>query len=421
MRCDPKVASLTAGLAGVAAFSKSFVPFHFFGSTEIFAVAVALAILGVLLDWRAFWWRISNQRTMVFLVALLFGLATINFIFLSRDTVPDTYLIGMIGFSSLFLLLGIAASMAFRSVLIILLCMAVIYFCYCLSFLVENGALYVNERFGDVFDLQNWEFSSGTSITQLYQNVGTFLGLGALSFWFLSERWSHNVRVVSAIVVVSAFLAIIIVCQARGAAVGLIIASTISMNRRQFRSLLIVAAAAALILLPIVVIIDIEHLPIIQKTMNEIQSPQPGTRLSLLKFVHDQISNFPDIIWFGRGLGMFPVDLGAKAPDWILSSNAASVYPHNPVIEAFYELGIFGVLVSLAVILAPIAAAWTNFERCRCEMSFYLFVLSIDLTSGSLAYSYFFYFIYGVTLGKISDLGSESSRTSESNQTVAFV
>ena len=93
---------------------------------------------------------------------------------------------------------------------------------------------------------------------------------------------------------------------------------------------------------------------------------------------------------------------------------------NNPVLEALYELGIFGALVSLAIILAPFAAAWTKFERCRGEMSFYVFVLSIDLTSGSLAYSYFFYFIYGVTLGRISDLGPESNRTSESNQTVAF-
>jgi hypothetical protein len=85
--------------------------------------------------------------------------------------------------------------------------------------------------------------------------------------------------------------------------------------------------------------------------MNEIQWPQPGTRLSLLKFVHDQISNFPNIIWFGRGPGMFPVDLGAKAPDWILSSNAASVYPHNPVLEALYELGILEPLSALPLFL----------------------------------------------------------------------
>ena len=415
MRFDPNVASLTACLAGVAAFSKSFVPFQFFGSTEIFTVAVALAVLSVLLDWPAFWHRISQQRTVVFLVVLFLGLAAINFIFLSRDTVPDTYLIGMIGFSSLFLLLGIAASMAFRPVLMMLFCMAVIYFVYCLSFLAENGALYVNGHFGDVFNLQNWEFSSGTSVTQLYQNVGTFLGLGALSFWFLSERWSHNIRVVSAIAVVSAFVAIIIASQARGAAVGLMFASIISMTRRQFQSLVIVAIAAALILLPIVLTIDIEHLPIVQRTMNEIQSPQPGTRLSLLKFAYDQISNFPNMIWFGRGLGMFPVDLGASAPDWLLSSNAASVYPHNPVVEALYELGIFGALVSVAIILAPIALAWRNFERCRCEISFYVFVFSIYLTSGSLAYSNLFYFIYGVTMGKIYELGSESSGT------VAFV
>lgn len=405
MRRGSQVASLTACLAGIAAFSKSFVPFQFFGSTEIFAAAVVLAFLSTLLDLTPFWRRIANQDTMVLPVSMLFALAVISFIFLSRGKVPDTYLIGMIGFSSLFLLLGIAASMAFRSVLILLLCMAAIYFFYCLNFLIENGSLYINEQFGDVFDLQNWEFTSGSSVTQLYQNVGTFLGLGALSFWFLSDRLSPNTRAVSTIAVLSVFLAIIIACQARGAIVGLVLALMVSTNRRQFRSLLIVGAVAALIVLPVVLTVDIAHLPIVERTLNEIRSPQPGTRLSLLQFAYQEISSSPNIAWWGRGLGMFPVDLGARPPDWVLASNAASLYPHNPVVEALYELGILGALATLTIILAPFAAVRTKFEHCRAEMSFYVFALSIFLTSGSLAYSFFFYFIYGVTLGRISEVG----------------
>ncbi len=116
------------------------------------------------------------------------------------------------------------------------------------------------------------------------------------------------------------------------------------------------------------------------------------------------------MLWSGRGLGMFPVDLGERPPNWLLSSDSASVYPHNPVLEALYELGVVGALLVIIVLVAPIIVVSRlpgGIDRCRSTLSFYFFFLVLEMVSGSLAYSYPFYFIYGVMLGRIASLRDE--------------
>src|SRR4051794_17011876 len=85
----PPAVGLTASMVMVAAFSKSFVPFQTFGSTGIFAGALLLAVLGLLLDWPVYWRVIRAVKRELFWVALLFAYSSVNFFIHSRSLVPD--------------------------------------------------------------------------------------------------------------------------------------------------------------------------------------------------------------------------------------------------------------------------------------------------------------------------------------------
>jgi hypothetical protein len=407
----PLTVSLTVCMATIAAFSKSFVPFQFFGSAAIFTIALLLTMLGVLLDWSVYWRRLRALKGLVFWVAALFGFAAINFFTQSSNAVPATYLIGMVGLLPLFLLLGIVASFAFRLILIILFSMAIIYLGYCVIFLMENGSFYPDGYFGDVFELGRY-WGGAASYEQLYQNVGNFLALGTLSLLYLSTSWTGKIRIWAVTVFGSVCFGIILASQARGALLGLLVALSISFKFRQIRFVIIFAVGAAIVAtLTVGSFIDsFEQLPIWQRTVNEVLQPKQNTRLFIANFALRTLFRDPHLLWFGRGLGMFPVDFGEKPPNWLLSSNSVSVYPHNSVLEALYELGAVGALLVIIVLVAPILMASRlrgGIDRCRSALSFYFFFLAIEMVSGSLAYSYPFYFIYGVMLGRIASLRDE--------------
>jgi hypothetical protein len=402
---------LTACMVVIAAFSKSFVPFQFLGSSAIFGFALLLAVLGLLLDWPVYWRRIRALKPQILWVAALFGFSATSFLLQSRDSVPATYLLGMTGLLSLFLLLGIIASFALRSVLIFLFSTGLVYLIYCVIYLLENGTLYPGGYFGDIFGLgRNW--GGVSSYDQFYQNVGLYLAVGTLALIGLTRNWDGVVRFWSVIVFGSACFALILAAQARGALVGLLIALTVSFKFRRKRLLIVLLVAAGITVASTTgyFVDSVEQLPIWQRTEHEVLAPKPRTRLAIVNSLASNVYHNPRLLLFGRGLGMFPVDIGDAPPDWLLSSQPLSLYPHNPVIEALYELGVIGVVLVIGMMIAPIVMARRlhgGIERCRPALSLYLFAIIIEMVSGSLAYSYSFYFFYGLLTGTVASLKDE--------------
>src|SRR4051812_25395245 len=134
---------LMAGLATVAAFAKSFVPFYLIGSTPIFAAASVLAMALAGLNWR----RLRNEARRIpdilVVFALLYLLVIVSFLTHSLPAVPITYLAGILIFHGMFLVFGFAAASAIRTVLLVLVAGAAIY----LLFLAQHTL-----RFGDVME-----------------------------------------------------------------------------------------------------------------------------------------------------------------------------------------------------------------------------------------------------------------------------
>src|SRR5262249_15496665 len=119
----------------------------------------------------------------------------------------------------------------------------------------------------------------------------------------------------------------------------------------------------------------------------------------IISFIGQLVIADPTVLLFGRGFGRFPVDYGYNAPDWLLASPSASLYPHNPIVEAGYELGLAGAAIYVALIAIPLVKYWRQEERrnlsFRIVFAFYLYFLFNEMVSGSLAYSYIFYFFLG--------------------------
>lgn len=394
--------SLTAFLAIVGAFGKSFIPFQFFGSSEIVVGALFLVLFGVALDPGIYWSRLIALKHQLFLIGAFFCLSALSFAILSNG-VPTTYLIGMIVFQSLFLMLGIVASRRFSLVASVLFAMGAVYFLYCAAFLLEHESFYPNGHFGDVFSFGMYRLdASHTQLSQLYQNVGVFLGLGALSFLYVSRGWNADLRIAGAVAACGLCGILIIAVEARGAFFALIFALLLlSKGMREFIVLLITVLLIAVILF-FVLGEWLNGLPVWQRTLNEVELARPLTRVAIMRDLADAIGKNPSMLWFGRGLGMFPIDFTGLAPDWIGGNATVTLYPHNPLVEALYELGVLGFAIVSLVLATPfITAISAGFAASRFPLSFYTYFLTIEMVSGSLAYSYLFYFVYGVVIGAI--------------------
>jgi O-antigen ligase len=94
---------------------------------------------------------------------------------------------------------------------------------------------------------------------------------------------------------------------------------------------------------------------------------------------------------FGRGVGTFPIDEGAGAPDWLLhKTEGAKHFPHNVHLEVLYESGISALLAFCFLTVFPLVYAanyWARFGVAeRAAISLYVFYLTSVEISGSFAY-----------------------------------
>jgi len=145
----------------------------------------------------------------------------------------------------------------------------------------------------------------------------------------------------------------------------------------------------------------------VSRTIREIQDPNPGFRMQIWARTAKSILAEPDRLLFGRGIGMFPVNEGIGAPDWLLrKAEGSKHYPHNVYLEMLYETGIVGLLLFAILTLLPIGIS-LNFWHAlsvaeKSSVSLYIFGLVSSELSGAFAFSYAFQFFFALVAGIIA-------------------
>src|SRR5205807_5703406 len=141
------------------------------------------------------------------------------------------------------------------------------------------------------------------------------------------------------------------------------------------------------------------------RTVREIQSQDPGFRLQMWTRAWHRIETQPDRLLFGRGVGVYPIDEGLGAPNWLLDKST-KYYPHNTYLEMLYETGIVGLLIFGVITLYPIGASlnrWNLYSSAeRSAIALYVFDLASCQFSGAFAYSYDLQFFFGLSIGIIA-------------------
>jgi O-antigen ligase len=145
----------------------------------------------------------------------------------------------------------------------------------------------------------------------------------------------------------------------------------------------------------------------ISRTIREIQNPDPGFRLQIWKEGWHRVLAEPDRLLLGRGIGMYPVNEGFGAPDWLLHQSVGSKhYPHNVHLEMLYEAGIAGLLLFSLLTLSPLVISlrrWHSFSLAqKSAISMYVFHLVSSEISGAFAFSYLDQFFFALTVGIIA-------------------
>ncbi|MBR1244218.1 O-antigen ligase family protein [Bradyrhizobium sp. AUGA SZCCT0274] len=405
-----------AGTMGV--FAKTFIPFYLIGSTAIFAALAAIGCALVAMNWRQILKLKSGMANIGILIGLFYTTVIISFLLNSLASVPLTHLLGILIFHTLFVILGFAASCALRWVFWILVAAGAVYLIFIAQYVVRFGDLMRDGFIHDVFGVGD----SAIYLT-FHQNIGVVLGFAALAALGLSSNRTTRILAFSALPLVLLFLFHV---AARGALVALLC------------SLLFLAAAALWVRSPKLVAFGVIAAAIVvvatsswfyqralgdrnvnpnagdalSRTIREIQDPRPGFRMQIWARTAERISAEPNRLLFGRGIGMFPVNDGFGAPDWLLrKAEGSKHYPHNVHLELLYETGIVGLLLFSIVTLFPLAASlsrWSLFSSAeRSAIALYVFYLVSSGFSGAFAYSYQLQFFFGLAVGVIAIKRSE--------------
>jgi O-antigen ligase len=145
----------------------------------------------------------------------------------------------------------------------------------------------------------------------------------------------------------------------------------------------------------------------ISRTIREIQDPRPGFRTQIWARAWHRISTEPDLLLFGRGIGMYPVNEDFGALDWLLHPTEGSKhYPHNVHFEILYETGIVGVVLFSILTILPIVVSlrrWSAFSPAdKSAIAMYVFALVSSDISGAFAYTYILQFFLALTVGIVA-------------------
>jgi len=419
---------LTGWLAAavtVAAVAKTFVPFYLIGSTAIFVGASALGVALAAVSWR----RLRDDAThipgVLFVLALLYGVTVANFFAFSLANVPITHLAGILIFHALFLLFGFAAARATRMVLLVLLALALIYVLIIVQYTVRFGDMMRDFHIHDVFGVGN-----PTMYNTFHQNIGIGLGLGLLAAFGLA---SNRLRWAILCVALPILLFFLFHIAARTALVALggsllflAFAACWTQSKRAATVAIVTAIAAVAIVSALLFRYGMQDRAVdpiapdaISRTIRELQDSDPQFRMQIWSRTLHHIVTEPQLLPFGRGIGMFPVNEGFGPPDWFLRpAEGSKHYPHNIYLDILYESGLAGLLPFIFLTLFPLVASlrrWRSLSAAeQSVLSIYVFVLLSAQVSGAFARSNIEMFFLALAIGIIAvqraDKGGTASR-----------
>ncbi len=407
------LAGWTAAVVTTATFAKTFVPFYLIGSTAIFAITSALGILLVAVRWRQLCENASRVTSVLIVLALLYGVIIISYWSNSLPLVPATHLWGILIFHAMFMIFGFAAARALKVVLLMLLGAAAIYAFVIVQYTARFGDLMRDGYFHDVFGIGE----PTVSIT-FHQNVGIVLGLAALAALGLASNRIKQLLAIGALPLVLLFMFHI---SARGALVALVcsliflIGAGFWVHSKRLALLSFVTVVVAVTIASGLFYqralhdntVDPVAPDAISRTIRELQSEDPGFRVPIWTQTWHQIESEPGLLLFGRGIGMWPVNEGFGAPDWLLrKTEAAKHYPHNVHLEMLYETGIAGLVLFSILTLFPLIVSlrhWHLFLPVeKSAISLYVFDLASSEISGAFAFSYELQFFFALAVGIIA-------------------
>jgi O-antigen ligase len=405
-----RLAEVAAAAATIAAMAKMFPPFHMIGSTTIFVLASAIAAMLIIICRRPLYEMAGKVGDFLIGAGTFYVLVTINFLLLSRPIVPATHLIGILAFHGLFLIFGFATARSLNVLLVILLAAAAIYLIAIARYAVMFGDLEQDGYLHDIFG-----FGEPAVFVTFHQNMGFMFGLAVVALFGLV---SNRIGAIFFLGVLPAVLLFLFYISARGALVAILCSLIFWLGAELWlRSRKLTLAGIAVIALVTAFTsgffyryalhdksVDAKAPDAISRTIREIQDPRPGFRLQILARAWHRIATEPDKLLFGRGIGIYPVDEGFGAPDWLLRPTEGSKhYPHNVHLEMLYETGIIGLLLFSFLTFMPVVWSvhrWSLLSRGqKACVALYVFTLVSSDISGAFAYTYVLQFFLGLTVG----------------------
>jgi hypothetical protein len=405
-----RLAAVTAAAATIATFAKLFLPFHLIGSTAIFALASAIAATLIIVCRHPLYEMAGKVSNFLIGAGAFYAFVTVNFLLLSRPIVPATHLIGILAFHGLFLIFGFATARSLNVLLVILLGAAAIYLIAIARYAVMFGDLEQDGYLHDIFG-----FGEPAVFVTFHQNIGLMFGLAVIALFGLV---SNRIGAIFFLAVLPAVLLFLFYISARGALVAILCSLIFWLGAELWLRSRKVTLAGIVVIAFVTTLtsgffyryalhdksVDAKAPDAISRTIREIQDPRPGFRLQILSRAWHRIATEPDKLLFGRGIGIYPIDEGFGAPDWLLRPTEGSRhYPHNVHLEMLYETGIIGLLLFSFLTFVPVVWSvhrWSLFSRGeKACVALYVFTLVSSDISGAFAYTYVLQFLLALTVG----------------------
>jgi O-antigen ligase len=404
---------VTAAAATTAAFAKMFLPFHMIGSTAIFVAASAIGAMLIIVCWRQLFEMADKVVEFLLVAGGFYILVIINFLILSRPNVPTTHLLGILVFHALFMLLGFATARALNVLLMMLLGAAAIYLIAILHYAIRFGDLEKHGYLQDIFG-----FGDPAVFNTFHQNIGFVFGLAVLAAFGLA---SPRIKKLASFSVLPITLLFLVYISARGALVAVVfslifwLSADLWLRSRKLGLIGVVAIVLAVAITSGFFYryalhnkdVNARAPDAISRTIREIQDPNPGLRLQIWARAWDRVATEPSKLLLGRGIGIYPIDEGSGAPDWLLRPTEGSKnYPHNVHLETLYETGIVGLLLFSILTIMPLVWSlrrWSAFSSVeKAGVATYVFTLVSSELSGAFAYLYLLQFFLAIVVGTIA-------------------
>ena len=403
----------TAAVATTAAFAKMFLPFYLIGSTAIFAAACLIGATLILICRHPLCEMAGRISDFLLLLGAFYIVVILNFLVLSRPIVPMTHLFGILTFHALFMIFGFATARSLKVLLMMLLGAAAIYLIAIVRYAVRFGDLEKDGFLQDIFGV-----GDPAVFLTFHQNIGFVFGLAVLAAFGLA---SHRIKKIASFTVLPIILLFLFYISARGALVAVVFSLIFWLSAdlwRRSHKLALIGAVAITLAVAITSGLFYRYAlhdkdvnarapDAISRTIREIQDPNPGLRLQIWARAWHRVATEPGKLLFGRGIGIYPIDEGSGAPDWLLRPTEGSKnYPHNVHLETLYETGIVGLLLFSILTIMPLVWSlrrWSAFSSVeKAGVATYVFTLVSSDLSGTFAYLYLLQFFLAITVGIIA-------------------